>query len=419
MHSICGIDFGTSNSTIGAVQQGTPTLLPLENGQVTLPSALFYNFDEPHTTFGREAIDDYIDGEYGRLLRSLKSILGTSLMHQATPLGHRSASYTDIIAEFIAELKKRAEAQIGTELTQLVAGRPVHFVDADKKADDRAQAALADIYSQVGFKNIEFQFEPIAAAMNYERQLHEEELALIVDIGGGTSDFTIIRLSPQRMNQVDRYDDILATTGVHIGGNNFDFRFNLFKAMPALGLGSYVHGSSSRLEMPSALYYDLATWHLIQKQYDRSNIHNVQQLKLRAEQSNLIERLLKVLHQQDGHRLISRVEECKIQLAGNLEGELDLDFIEENLRFCCHRKEFEQATANEVSRISETIRQTLIQARTKPEQINSIFLTGGTTGLPSVREAVRVIFPHGNVVEGDRFGSVGIGLTLDAIRRYA
>ena len=118
MSSICGIDFGTSNSTIGVVQQGVPILVPLEKGQITLPSAMFYNFDEQRICFGRAAIDDYIDGEYGRLMRSLKSILGTSLMNQATQLGPRTVSYAEIIAEFIAELKVRAEALHDKELTK-------------------------------------------------------------------------------------------------------------------------------------------------------------------------------------------------------------------------------------------------------------------------------------------------------------
>ncbi|MDH5217098.1 MAG: Hsp70 family protein [Gammaproteobacteria bacterium] len=418
MSSFCGIDFGTSNSTIGVEQQGRPVLLPLEQGQVTLPSALFFNFDDDRICFGREAIIDYIDGEYGRLMRSLKSILGTSLMGQATHLGQWQATYPDIIIQFLSELKSRAEAQTGEPLTQLVAGRPVHFVDGDKEADDWAQDTLEDMYRRVGFSDVEFQFEPIAAAIDYEQQLSREELALIVDIGGGTSDFTIIRLSPTGLHKVDRYEDILATMGVHIGGNDFDRRFSLFKAMPELGMNSYMKGES-RLEMPKAPYFDLSTWHLIHNQYEKNNIYNIQDLKLRAERPDLVERLLKLLKNQDGHRLIAHVEESKIHLAEFLEGELDLEFIEDGLTLSCHRDEFEQATEKELSGIHDTIQQTLRQAQTRPEQINSIFLTGGTTGLPSVRKAVRSIFPQSNVVEGDRFGSVGVGLALDAMRRFS
>lgn len=417
MSSVCGIDFGTSNSTIGVGQHGCPVLLPLEGGEVTLPSALFFHFDEHRTCFGREAISDYIDGEFGRLLRSLKSILGTSLMSQATHVGQRNISYSDILVEFITEMKRRAEAQTHQPLIQLVAGRPVHFVDDDLVADNLAQMTLEGIYKQVGFQHVEFQFEPIAAAMDFEQQLGKEELALIVDIGGGTSDFTIIRLSPERLLKSDRYDDILATMGVHIGGNDFDRCFNLVKAMPELGLNSYMRGST-QMELPKAPYYDLATWHLIQNQYERNNIHHMQSLKLRVERPELIDRLLKVLKQQDGHRLISQVEVCKIHLAEKQVAELDLDFIEKQLKLPCHREEFDEATKGEIDGIEKTMQAILAQAQVQAKQVNSIFLTGGSTGLPSVHRAVKSLFPGANIVEGDHFASVGLGLTLDAMRRF-
>jgi len=418
MSSICGIDFGTSNSTVGIVKQGQPTLIPLEKGQLTLPSALFFNFDDNSLSYGRAAIEDYIDGEFGRLMRALKSILGTSLMSQDTHIKQRQISYSEIIGEFIAELKRRAESASQQPLTQLVAGRPVHFVDNDPHADNLAQNALSDIYKQVGFKDIEFQFEPIAAAIDYEQQLKKEELALIVDIGGGTADFTIIRLSPQNQLKADRYDDILATAGVHIGGNDFDQRFNLAKAMPALGLNSYMKGNT-RLQLPSAPYYDLATWHLIHNQYDRQNIHRIETLRLNAEQPQLVDRLLSLLKQQDGHRLIGKVEACKIELASEMEAEMDLNFVEKQLHLHCQRDEFDQATQKEQQGICQAIQQTLHTAQTPVEQISSVFLTGGTTGLPSLRHAVNAQFPHSKFVEGDRFGSVGSGLTIDALKRFA
>jgi len=419
MNAFCGIDFGTSNSTVGVVKDGFPVLVPLEQLQPTLPSALFYNFDEKRTSFGRVAIDDYIDGEYGRLMRSLKSVLGTSLMNQATYVGQRNVTYVEIIAEFIGELKRRAELSIERELTHVVAGRPVNFIDNDISADNRAQEALAEIYRLVGFKEVEFQFEPIAAALNYEQQLSREELALIVDIGGGTSDFTLIQLSPQRRNSKDRSEDILATAGIHIGGNDFDRRFNLFKAMPMLGMHSVVRGDSSELVMPTKPYFDLSTWHLIHKQYEQKNIFNIQQLKLRAKKPELVERLLKVLSQQDGHRLISSIESCKIHLADHANGTLDLSFIEDELKLDCLQSEFNEATTKEVEGVSKMINQTLQLAELKSQDVSSIFLTGGTTGLPSVRHAVKKIFPQGNMVEGDKFGSVGAGLTFDAMKRFA
>jgi len=417
MAPICGIDFGTSNSTIGIIEDGRPQLLPLENAERTLPSALFFNFDENSISYGRAAIDDYIDGEFGRFMRSLKSILGTSLANQRTHIKQRQINYSEIIGEFIAEMKHRAELQLDEPLERLVLGRPVHFVDGDKNADDNAQNTLADICQKVGFKEVEFQFEPIAAALDYEQQLTGEELSLIVDIGGGTSDFTIIRLAPENREKVHRYQDILATTGVHVGGNDFDRRFNLAKAMPELGMRSYMK-TPKRLELPSSPYFDLATWHLIHNQYQRSNIHSMEELLQHAEQPKLIERMIKLLKNQDGHRLIGQIEACKIELASTTKTKLNLDFIERELYLDCQRQEFDEATAREVEAIANTIRLSLTSAQINAQQISSVFLTGGTTGLPSVLQAVTDAFPDCKIVEGDRFGSVGIGLTLDAMRRF-
>jgi len=418
MNAVCGIDFGTSNSTIGVFNNNQAQLLPLEQGEFTLPSTLFFNFEENKTSFGRAAINDYIDGEFGRFMRSLKSILGTSLMKQSTQIKQRQLDYNQIISEFIGEIKSRAEAQLDAPLEHVVAGRPVHFVDGNQAGDNEAQRSLERIYRELGFKDVEFQFEPIAAALNYEQQLQREELALIVDIGGGTSDFTIIRLSPKQQKCTNRYDDILATTGIHIGGNDFDRRFNLAKAMPALGMNSYMTGSSSRLEISSAPYHDLATWHLIHNQYERSNIHSIESLKARAEQPKLIARLIQLLKNQDGHRLIGKIEACKIALTQQLDTQLDLNFVEENLNLSCHRTEFDEATLTEVAGISRTINESLNSAQVNKQQISSVFLTGGSTGLPSIHRSIRAIFPECRFVEGDRFGSVGIGLTLDATQRF-
>jgi len=422
MRSICGIDFGTSNSTLGVAvgmaDDARPQLLALEAGERTLPSAMFFNFDEETVSYGRAAIDDYIDGEHGRFMRSLKSLLGTALMEQPAQIKLRQVLYRDIIGEFIGEMKRRAESQLQAPLENVVFGRPVHFVDGDKKADNAAQSTLAEIGKEIGFKEIEFQFEPIAAALAYEQKLTTEELSLIVDIGGGTSDFTIIRLGPENRRKVGRYQDILATAGIHVGGNDFDRRFNLAKAMPALGMHTHMKGPK-RLEIPPSAYFDLATWHLIHIQYQRTNINSIESLRPFAEQPQLIDRLINVLKNQDGHRLIGHVEACKIELAGATEATLNLDFIERELQLNCQRKEFEEATAAEVNAIATTIQETLTTAQVSAQQINSVFLTGGTTGLPSVRQAVSDIFADCKLVQGDRFGSVGTGLTLDAMRRFA
>src|SRR5882757_5947267 len=224
--SACGLDFGTSNTTFGSMADGVPSLLALESGQTTIPSAIFYERDGP-VRIGRKAIDTYVDGVPGRLMRSLKSVLGTLLIDETTQVGRERASFRDVIAYYLGAVKRRAEQAAGRAFTSVVHGRPVHFVDNAPDADRKAEDTLRAIVRGIGFENITFQFEPIAAALDYERQISREEIALIADIGGGTSDFSIVRLSPDRHAKAERQGDILANDGVRIGETDFDRRLSL------------------------------------------------------------------------------------------------------------------------------------------------------------------------------------------------
>ena len=219
--SACGLDFGTSNTTFGSMIGNAPSLVPLEGAQTTIPSAIFYERDGA-VLIGRRAIDAYVDGGPGRLMRSLKSVLGTSLIDETTQVGRERSSFRDVIAYYLGAVKRRAEQAAGREFRNVVHGRPVHFVDNAPAADRKAEATLRAIVREIGFDNVTFQFEPIAAALDYERQIVREEIALIADIGGGTSDFSIVRLSPDRHRKAERQSDILANDGVRIGGTDFD-----------------------------------------------------------------------------------------------------------------------------------------------------------------------------------------------------
>ena len=190
----CGIDFGTSNSTAGWSRPGLPALLPLEGGKATLPSVVFFHAEDEHVSYGRAALADYLAGYEGRLMRSLKSLLGTSMIDDHTEVAGRALPFRVLLAQFIGELKHRAEKAADQPFTRAVLGRPVFFVDDDAAADKKAENTLAEIAHAVGLKDIAFQYEPIAAAFDYESQIRREELVLVVDIGGGTSDFALVRL---------------------------------------------------------------------------------------------------------------------------------------------------------------------------------------------------------------------------------
>jgi len=411
----CGIDFGTSNSTVGWWRpQGSP-LLPLEDGKVTLPSVVFFNADDNVVRFGRAGLAEYVDGYEGRLMRSLKSLLGSRLIEGKTEVQGRALHYRDLLAQFIGELRQRAGKLAGRPFEQAVFGRPVFFVDGDAGADRSAQDTLADIAGAVGFAEVSFQFEPIAAAYHYEQGISREELVLVADIGGGTSDFSLIRLSPERARSADRRSDLLANGGVHIGGTDFDRDFSLAGVMPLLGHRSQLKRG---LEMPSSYYMHLATWHTINFAYTRPVWAELQRVYLDALAPEGIERLLRVIETRAGHWLALQVEAAKIALSDAQSATLELDRLAPGLRHTLTRLEFEAATEQLVSRVAATVGDLLTTAGVTADAVDTVFFTGGASGVPVLRQRIAALLPQARCVEGDLFGSIGAGLAVEAQRRY-
>ena len=323
----CGLDFGTSNSTVGwlpgsSLQPGSQSLLVLEDGKATLPSVVFFNADDEQVSYGRAALADYLEGYEGRLMRSLKSLLGTSLIDGQTEVAGRALPFKALLGQFIGEVKRRAERQAGREFSSAVFGRPVFFIDDDVDADRRAQDTLEEVARSVGFREISFQYEPIAAAFDYESQIDREELVLIADIGGGTSDFSLVRLGPGRAGRIERRDDILANGGVHIGGTDFDKYLSLASVMPLLGYGSSMLSGAA---IPSSYYFNLATWHTINQAYTRKSIAQLADLARDAREPAKLARLQNLIDERAGHWLAMQVENAKIGLSGSPTVTLELD----------------------------------------------------------------------------------------------
>ena len=350
--STCGLDFGTSNTTLGVVESGVPSLVALDQAQTTIPSAIFY---EPNgaAVIGRNAIESYVEGLPGRLMRSLKSVLGTSLIDETTFAGGQRQSFRSVIAYYLGAVKRRAEQAIGHELRSVVHGRPVHFVDNSADGDRKAEAVLHDIARQVGFEHVTFQFEPIAAALDYERQVSREEVALIADIGGGTSDFSIVRIGPQRRTRADRKSDILANDGVRVGGTDFDRYLSLGTVMPLFGYRSAMKRAG--VDAPSSFFFDLATWSSINRLYDQKASIRVRQVRREATQPKLFDRLLRVLSEQRGHTLAIDVETAKIALSEEKQVRIDLDWVERGLFAGVERKDLVGTTQPLADRIGERI----------------------------------------------------------------
>ena len=415
MSHACGVDFGTSNSTIGFYRPDQPTLLPLEDGRPTLPSVVFFNVDDNTVKFGRAALSDYLAGYEGRLMRSLKSLLGTALIDSQTEVDGRALPFRELLNLFIRELKRRAEESAGQSFTQAVLGRPVRFVDDDDAADRLAQETLEQIAHAAGFRDVLFQYEPIAAAFDYESRIAREELVLIADIGGGTSDFSLVRLSPERAKKEDRRDDIPASAGVHIGVTDFDKYLSLAAAMPMLGLGSRLNNG---LEVPSGYYFNLATWHTINFAYSQKVWRELQDIARDACERDKLSLLLKLIAQRDGHWLAMQVEEGKIALSEQDAAMLPLDRLGPGLQLPLHRPGFDGAIAHLVDGIESTVRRMLAQTGIAANAVDTVFFTGGSSGVPLLRKRIAALLPSARRVEGDLFGSIGTGLALDAARRF-
>jgi hypothetical chaperone protein len=413
----CGLDFGTSNSALGVPQDGAPALAPVEGASTLIPSAIFFDFEtKGRVLFGRQAIDSYIGEHDGRLMRALKTILGSPLIDEATQVGSRRIKLTEVVEFFVRHLKTRAEEFAGHEITQVVHGRPVRFVDGDDEADTRAQNVLEGIAHRVGFRDVVFEYEPIAAAYNYEETATREEIVLIADIGGGTSDFSVIRIGPERMARQDRRDDVLGNSGARIGGTDFDTRLNIDAVMPLLGLGTLL--TSKNLPMPKAIYYELATWATINFAYNFKTEREVRELLALSAEPDRVSRLLKTIRRHLGHRIAFCVEDAKIALSEAGTAALPLDFLEAGLFAAATRDGFEKAIGDKSAKLTEMATLCITRAGIKPRAVQTIFFTGGSSRVPAVREAIRKAAPDAAIAAGSDFLSVALGLTRAAQRKF-
>ncbi|MDT8856209.1 Hsp70 family protein [Paracoccaceae bacterium Fryx2] len=415
MQPYCGIDFGTSNSTLALADAAGARLVALEGDHVTLPSAVFWEADGGAPQFGREAIRAYAEGDDGRLMRGLKSALGSALIHEKTRVGNRALAFTEILGRFFGHLKARLDSA-AAGVDQVVLGRPVHFVEDDAAGDRAAQDVLEGIARAQGFRTVAFQYEPIAAALHYEQGVAAEELVLIVDIGGGTSDFSIVRVSPDRARRADRTADILANDGIRVGGTDFDRLLSLARVMPQLGFGTRT--ADGKGLMPKHYWLDLATWHRINALYTQRSLSDLKALRQIAEKPVALDRMIRVVEKRAGHALAMAVEAAKIALSDAGEARIAVADLTGGADLRATRQGFEAAVAVPVERIAATLRAVLAQAGVRADQIGTVFMTGGSSSLPVLHGAVAAVLPGVAVATGDLLGSVGTGLALDARAKF-
>jgi hypothetical chaperone protein len=373
-----------------------------------MPTAVFYNAEDNSTHFGREAITHYLEGTEGRLMRSLKSLLGSPLLMETTVINNQLVNFSDIITTYLSALRDRATQHLGKAPTRVVMGRPVHFVDDDAVRDAQAEASLRQAAEAVGFKDIAFQFEPIAAALDYEQRLKRETTVLVADIGGGTSDFTVVRLGPERMHQANRTDDVLATTGVHIGGTDFDQKLSLGQVMPLLGYG---HLGPDGREVPNRVFFDLSTWHLINWQYQPKAIAQAKALQTNYTDVRLHDRLMHVLTERYGHHMAHDVEQAKIRCSQtDATNRIDLSYVEGGLAASLSPYDLHRHLAHLLTNTVACARDCVKRAELTNDKPDAIYLTGGSSALRTFQQALQTEFAGVPLVEGDLFGGVASGL---------
>ncbi len=409
MSPAIGVDFGTSNTAAAILRDGAVRIVPLEAGQETLPTAIFLDYAARRTVFGSAAVRAMIDGQDGRFMRALKSILGTPLAREKRQFLNRRLTLLEIVTEFLGEIRERAEAATGAEVRRVVAGRPVRFHSADPARNAQAEVDLRDCYYAAGFEEVRFVNEPEAAA---RAAGPGRGIGLIVDIGGGTSDFTLFE---SRGGAVK----ILASHGIRLGGTDFDRVLSLEKTMPLLGLGGELCNEigPGRHDVPRALFHDLASWEKIAFLYGPATLRSAKAMARLAVEPRRLHRLVRVIENEIGHDVAFAVEAAKIAANDAAATGIDLALVEPGLRPALTRGELASALHPSVRVIRAAIDETLAIAGIGADAVGRVIFVGGSSLLAVVEAEVRAALPSAEAEQSDVFTAVVRGLahcTADA-----
>lgn len=450
-----GFDYGTSNCAVGVMEKDNPKLVSLGDHGRYVPSTLYApsrdvivnwlhknltlveqkNFQQQRQrqlqkgqavlkelaldgcptelSFGLQALNNYLqEPDEGYYIKSPKSFLGASgLMPQQVEL------FEDVVAAMMSNIKTLTEAALERSVSQAVIGRPVNFQGLRGEESNRqALKILTNAAKRVGFKDIEFQFEPVAAGFEYEASLNKETRVLVVDIGGGTTDCSMLLMGPKQAVLQDRTGDLLSHSGERVGGNDFDIAFALKGIMPSFGLDSMLKSGKS---MPVNSYWQAVAINNINHQtefYSAANGRFLQQLVHDAEQPGLLRRLLTVQQQKLSYRVVNAAEQSKIALTEQTQQQVDLSDIDDGLTVNLDRDCFAKACKRELSAIAALMTEAIIQANCQPDVV---FVTGGTAKSPVLNQFLQQQFNHTPIVIGDHFGSVTAGLTRWARTIYS
>lgn len=424
MEPVIGLDFGTTNSAIAVADNSRhSTLASFADGRTTtnnFRSILYFPAKErdsrqrAETKAGPEAINAYLEAESkGRLIVSIKSYLASSLF-TSTSIEGRFYTLEELIAIILRRLRTTAMQQFDTPATRVVMGRPVRFSGAETAKDealalDRLQSAA----KLAGFEQISFELEPVAAAYQYETQLDHDELVLIGDFGGGTSDFTLAQLGPGR-KQSGR-NPVIGTSGLGIAGDTFDSRIMMRLVAPKLGLGSHYISLGKELPVPVWVYSQLSSWHHMFLLRDPKTMGILRAVKRQAKEPDKVAALIQIISENLGYALYRAVEHTKVELTEKELGSFSFLLSTVPLEDSLERWQFESWIQEDIQRIAACVRGLLDQAGVSFNDIDRVFLTGGSSFVPVVRRYFSRTFGADKLRSGEELTTVAKGLALRAL----
>ena len=413
---IYGVDFGTSNSAIAIMKDGQETVMRgRSKDDKTESSILFFPKWEMGIHYvGNEAIKQYIDsGMDGRLIQSIKSIL-PDILFNFTWIHGKKYEIDDLVSLIIRHLKKKADNSINADITKAVFGRPAVFSE-NPEEDKAAEQRLLSAALKAGFKEVHFQLEPIAAAFSYELRIDKPEIVLVADLGGGTSDFTIMRLDPKKVQQNNRTSDILATGGIHIAGNDFDSAVMWNKLVSYFGYGAKYSTWDKWLDLPVHIFRRLCQWERIPFLKARDTREMLRRFLHSADNKEAVARLITLIEKDLGFSLFKAIEEAKKVLSYNDSASIDFEQHNIIIHEPMTLSEFNKFIHEEVEKFENYLTSFISNAGLNDKDIDTVFITGGSSLVPALREIFVKKFGENKIRGGETFTSVASGLALSSV----
>ena len=409
-----GIDFGTTNSVLSIFDRSTKQIVET----ISVPSILYFPInqsseDDLNYLVGEKAIESYlVENMKGRFMKSIKQILPVSSFVN-TRIGNNLYSASDLVSFILIDLKKAADKIIGYTCETAIIGRPVFFDDLNKGKDDLAQKRLLEAAEIAGFTSIRFQFEPISAAFAYEKTIQKKERVLVADLGGGTTDFTLIELDPTKSTSINRREDILATGGIYIGGDNFDSSFMWEKGTPYFGRGvQYESMPGKMVDLPTSFFQNICSWKEMNFFNGQKVKNSLNQYFVYTKRNPIFKNLITLIDNNLGFSVFKEIEKVKIQLTENELSNFEFSKLDIKIKEEISKEVYAEIIQDDVNSIERYLNKFLKSNAIDSSQIDSLFLTGGTSLVPSVKQIFEQKFPTTPIHSGDNFISVANGLAL-------